>query len=58
MVKEEVQEEGKSIEIVEKGKEVGDLRYYDIGFSTSKMRVDDLEKLYDAGFNSSGTYFW
>ena len=39
-------------------KEVDGLRYYDIGFSTSKMRVDDLEKLYDAGFNSSGTYFW
>jgi len=33
------------------------LRHYNIGFSTSKMRADDLEKFYDAGFSRSGTYF-
>jgi arginyl-tRNA--protein-N-Asp/Glu arginylyltransferase len=35
-----------------------DLPYYKVGFSTTKLRVDDYEKMIDAGFSRCGTYVY
>ena len=35
-----------------------DIKYYKFGFSTSKMNINELEKVYQAGFANCGSYFW
>lgn len=39
-------------------KEETDLEYSTIGFTSTKMRADDMEKVMDAGWTKCGTYFY
>ena len=42
----------------EKGIEEKDCTYHKLGFSTTKLRVDDLEKCLHHGFTRCGTYIY
>ena len=40
------------------GLEEKELSYYKVGFTSTKMRTDDLERVFDQGFTRCGTYFY
>jgi len=42
----------------EKGIQETDLKYQKLGFSTTKMRVEDLEHCLNMGFTRCGTYIY
>lgn len=42
----------------ETGIEEKDLSYYKIGFTSTKMRTDDLERVFNEGWTRCGTYIY